>query len=424
MGRTAKSRVGLVIVGAVLAVGAATLITRSVWRWHDMRTVDRLAAAHNVPAAVDFVTTHFRADSPDRLRALRRLALAILRQGLDERDPYERCYAATSLASYGDWSGRQIIVSSMVAKDRFLQKAAIEGLADAHDPKAAELLREFFGSGSRHVKVWTAEAIAEAGDHQMLPLLLSATTSSDQGVKLWGIWGLGHLHDPHVISYLRTLQIKETDPLLSAAIAHALLILGDRTMGSIELIEASFYDPNPDRASNAALELGDAGDFSAVPQLRSALLNTDLDLTIRLAAAVALTHYGNREGLTLMQTVAGDPYFNGKLAPLLLYLDFNISRSLLISAMASHNVVLQLAATEAIGRLGGSQEIGILTAALDRASESFMTAQIAWSLGRISRPECLRPLMPLLKSPNATVRYSAADALARTTTRLLAGANL
>jgi HEAT repeat protein len=104
-------------------------------------------------------------------------------------------------------------------------------------------------------------------------------------------------------------------------------------------------------------------------------------------------------------------------------LDFDISRSLLISAMASHNVVLQLAATEAIGRLGGRNEIRILTEALDRTSESFMTAQIAWSLGRISRPESIAPLIPLLKSSNVTVRDSAADALARTATRLLTGAD-
>jgi HEAT repeat protein len=254
-----------------------------------------------------------------------------------------------------------------------------------------------------------------------MPLLLNATSSSDEGVRLWGLWGLGRLRDQRVVGYLRSMQQRETNPLVSAAIAHALLLLGDRSLGAIELIEATFYDPNPDRASNAALELGDAQDSLAVPQLRAALNNTDLDLGVRLAAAAALTHYGNRDGLELMQTIERDSYLNGRLAPLLLYLDFDISRSLLVSAMTSDNVVLQLAATEAIGRLGGRKEIGLLSTALRQSSEAFMTAQIAWSLGRIARPESIRPLLPLLRSSNPTVRYSAADALARTATQLLNG---
>jgi len=419
MGRTLKSRSSLLIFGAALVVGFALLTARTVVRWREMRTVDQIVAAHDIPGAVDFVTSHFRLDKPDGWRALRRLALSILHQGLDDQDPYERCYAATSLVSYGDWTGRPIIDSSMVAKDIFLQKAVIEGLADARNAGAVELLGEFYSRGNRFLRVWTAEALAEAGDHHGLPLLLSATASSDEGIKLWAILGLGRLRDRRVIDYLRSLQANETNPLIYAAIAHALLMLGDRSLGATELIEVTLYDPNPDRASNAALELGDANYLAAIPQLKSAVRNTNLDLTVRLAAAAGLTHYGNREGLTLMKTVAADPYTSQTLAPLLLYLDFGISRSLLISAMASPNVVLELAATEAIGRLGNRDEVKILADALGHASESIMIAQIAWSLGRISRLECIPPLIPLLKSSNVTVRYSAAEALARTATRLL-----
>ncbi len=421
MGPIPRSRAGLVVVTTLLTIVFAWFVVRTAVRWRNLRALDRMVEAHDIAGAVDFTVKHFGSDTTDERRALMRLATLILHQGLDDRDPYERCFAATSLVRYGDWTGRPVINSSMSAKDVFLQKAAIEGLADSRDTRALDLLREVYDGGGRSVRVWTAEALAETDDHRVLPLLLSASTSSDEGVRLWGIWGLGRLHDPHVVGYLRSMATRETNPLISAAIADSLLKLGDRTLGAIELLEVTFYDPNPDRASNAALELGDAQDSFAVPQLRSALNNTALDLTVRLAAAAALTHYGNRDGLKLMGTVSKDPYLNGKLAPLLLYLNFHLSRSLLISAMASENVVLQLAATEAIGRLGGKSEIGILTAALDRTPDAFMTAQIAWSLGRIGGPETVRPLLSLLKSPNATVRYSAADALARTASRLLAG---
>ncbi len=421
MGRILKSRTGLFVCTSVLTITVTWFFGRGAIRWRNLRAIDRMVEAHDVPGAVDFTVAHFGADDPQGWRALRRLAIEVLRQGLDDRDPYEQCFAATSLVAYGDWAGLQVIRSSMGAKDIFLQKATIEGLADTRDARAIELLRNFYGTGNRRLRVWTTEALAQAADHRMMPLLLNATSSSDEGVRLWGLWGLGRLRDPRVVGYLRSMQQRETNPLVSAGIAHALLLLGDRSLGAIELLEATFYDPNPDRASNAALELGDAQDSLAVPQLRAALNNSDLDLGVRLAAAAALTHYGNRDGLELMQTIERDRYLNGHLAPLLLYLDFGISRSLLVSAMASENVVLQLAATEAIGRLGGRQEIAVLSTALGQSSETFMTAQIAWSLGRIARPESIRPLLPLLKNSNPTVRYSAADALARTATQLLNG---
>src|SRR5216684_2451306 len=129
MGRILKSRFGLLVFGAALTVWLAPFLIRSVVRWRDMRAVDRMVAVRDIPGAVQFLTSHFRLDDPAGWRALRRLSLEVLRQGLTENDPYERCYAATSLVTYDDWVGRSIIDSSLRAKDLLLQKAAVEGLA-------------------------------------------------------------------------------------------------------------------------------------------------------------------------------------------------------------------------------------------------------------------------------------------------------
>jgi HEAT repeat protein len=47
-------------------------------------------------------------------------------------------------------------------------------------------------------------------------------------------------------------------------------------------------------------------------------------------------------------------------------------------------------------------------------------AQVAWSLGRIGRPECIPILLKMVQSPAPEVRDTAADALARTAAKLLA----
>src|SRR5262249_37387191 len=131
MGRALQSRIVLLALAVALILVFALLSARSVARWRDLRTVDRIVETHRLPEAVDFALSRFEADHRDQWRVCRKLGLSILRQGLDEHDPYEQCYAATSLVSYGDWSGRTVIDSSLRAKDLLLQKAAIEGLAEA-----------------------------------------------------------------------------------------------------------------------------------------------------------------------------------------------------------------------------------------------------------------------------------------------------
>lgn len=160
MGRIPRPRAGWLICAAVLAAVCIWSLARTAVRWRNLRALDRLVAAHDTQGAVEFTLTHFDLGRPAGWRALRRMAIEILRQGLDERDPYERCFAATSLIVYGDWSGLNVIRSAMGAKDIFLQKAAIEGLADTRDPRALDLLRSFYGAGNRRLRVWTIEALA------------------------------------------------------------------------------------------------------------------------------------------------------------------------------------------------------------------------------------------------------------------------
>jgi len=48
------------------------------------------------------VGSSYRFDQPAGLVALRRFSVLVLRRGLQDYDPYERCYATSALATAGD----------------------------------------------------------------------------------------------------------------------------------------------------------------------------------------------------------------------------------------------------------------------------------------------------------------------------------
>lgn len=401
------------MIAAPIALLAVLLVIALALRWRDARTVDRMVQTRDFPGAIQFLEHHYDFNRHSGQRELRRFALAVLRQGLTEQDDFERCFAATGLAVYGDWSGTPAIDAALSSDKVMLRRAAIEGLADARNAHALHLLHRVYRTGKPVERVMVAEALANSSDHRALPILLEATRSEDPEVRTWSVMGLGRSGDPRVLRYLRDLQGSEHDTRVNTALAHSELRLGDRSLGNFTILETVLYTGDSSAASDAALALGDAKDQSAATQLKAALDNRQLDLRVRLAAAVALTRYGDREGLSLVNDIVSEPYERAYLPPLFNDLDLSVGRGVLLSAMSSEDIVLQLAAIEAMGRLGSSAEIGILTQALGRAHDPYLVAQIAWSLGRIGDPGAIAPLLDLAGKKNAAVRDTAAEALAR-----------
>ena len=419
-----KGRRPFLMIAAPIGLIAALLAIALVLRSRDARIVDRMVQAHDFPGAIQFLEHHYDFHRHSGQRELRRFALAVLRQGLTEHDDFERCFAATGLAVYGDWSGMPAINAALSSNKDMLQRAAIEGLADARNARALNLLSTLYRHGKPLERVMVTEALANSSDHRALPILLEATRSEDPEVRTWSVLGIGRTGDPRVLRYLRNLQGSEQDTQVNTALAHSELRLGDRSLGNFAILETVLFTGDSSAASAAALALGDAKDQSAMTQLREALGNRQLDLRVRLAAAVALTRYGDRDGLRLVNDIVGEPYERGYLPPLFNDLNLSVGRGVLLSAMSSKDIVLQLAAIEAMGRLGSAAEIGVLTQALERAHDPYLVAQIAWSLGRIGDPRAIAPLLGLAGNKDAPVRDTAADALARIASARLNGSAL
>lgn len=364
--------------------------------------------------AVRLLKSEYRFDSPDGLRALHDFSLAVLRQGLNDPDPFEQCYAATALATYGDWSGREIIFQALASPNLLIQKAAVEGLADAENSEALGILERFYRLSGPISRIIALQALAEVKAPAVMPLLVAAAKDPNSTGTFWAVSGLGQMGDRDALPYLQGLLTKSIDPMVRTEAAHSMILLGDRSRDTIEALEEALGSADPEVASEAALALGDAHNPAEVDVLEATASSERATAQLRLAAAVALTHYGIRQGMPLLSAALDDRGRPGIYLPGMLdRLDFAVGRPLILRALSSSEQQVRLTAFEVIGRSGGKAEIGVLSEAIERTGEPIDLAQIAWSLGRIGRPDSIPILLDVMQNPAPEVRYTAAEALAR-----------
>jgi HEAT repeat protein len=383
-----------------------------------MPAVSKLVGEGKMPNAVRALQATYHFDNPQGLSALHQFSLIVLRNALNQDDPFERCYVATALAGYNDWSGRAAIDKALNSSNFLVQKAAVEGLAAAGSPQALEILARFYRFGGQDGRLMAVQGLSEVTTPAVLPLLLEAAKAKDTNITVWSVNGMGHLGDRAALPYLHSTLEKATDTMLRTETAHAIILIGDRSPEVVAVLVKGLDTNDVQAAAEAALDLGDAQDSSVVPKLRETATSEKVNPRVRLAAAVALTHYGNSDGIPLLKTALVDETFGRYLPPLLDHLDFKLGRPLLIAALSSSNQVLRLAAIEALGRDGGDPEVILLKDASGRAQDPMEVAQVAWALGHIGHQTCIPVLLELVQNPSPQVRDTAADSLGHTADHL------
>jgi hypothetical protein len=121
------------------------------------------------------VGSSYRFDKRSGLVALRSFSMLVLQRGLQEYDPYERCYATSALAAAGDRDEiAQLVKIFQGTRKPGLQMAVADGLGDVGDADAVEALGRLY--------IWTAPSYrrivingaAEAHDPSAIELLSAA----------------------------------------------------------------------------------------------------------------------------------------------------------------------------------------------------------------------------------------------------------
>jgi HEAT repeat protein len=262
------------------------------------------------------------------------------------------------------------------------------------------------------------QALSEIRSRRVVPILVAVARNSDSNLAVWSVDGLGHVGDPSVLPTLHAVLANSKDPMLRTEAAHSIVLLGDHSSDAIMVLENGLNTDIFQEATEAAIDLGDVKDNAVIGTLEHYESSDKVNKRVRIAAAVALTNYKDSAGLPLLKEAMIDEDAGRYLPSLLDHLNFEIGRPLLIGALSSSNQVLRLAATEAIGRMGGQPEILILSKSSERVQDPIELAQVAWALGRIGKPECIPLLLKLVQNPAPEVRDTAADALARTADKL------
>jgi len=384
-----------------------------------MEAIEKLVAKGKLAEATERLSRAYRFDNPEGLAALRQFSIMILRRGLLERDPYERCYVASSLGQSGEPDNIAILTTAFKSTKLGLKTAAADGLGEIGDDAAIAALERLYRSGTNGERQIVVEALAGVANPNAVSALSEATGSNDKSVRLIAIKGLGRLRNREAIPRLRQLLATTQDPMEKATIARSLLQLGDDS--GMAAIKAALQNPHEVWAmATAALAMGDAHDPRAVPMLKQALTTQD-DIDVRLAAAVALTHYNDPAGVEFIKGAiqADDPITIRHIGELLDDIDLTNAREILTAALANPDIGLRMAALKTLSSIGGEPEAVALKDSLAKIDEPTGRALIARALGRLARPACIEPLLAMVPESTPVVRYTAAAALERTASRLL-----
>lgn len=385
-------------------------------------TVARPVVDRNVREAVAALRARFRLDTPEGLAALREFSLGVLRGGLKDEDPYERCYAASALAEQGDWSGAGVLETGIASSDPALRRAAIEGLGEIGHGEALRILRRIYAESDSFGQLLVLQGLRSAGSGEALDLLIEAVRHADGSLRLQAVENLGLLGDARAIPAVRGVLAREEARMFErVTAAHALLRLGDHSGVSL-LLTALDGAPGTGRAA-ATLALGYAKEERLIPVLTKLLKDPEIDVTI--AAAAALSRYRKTEGLPrLRQALEDDDAFTRRhVAMLLEHVEYGVAREVVLAGLEAGDVEVRLAAVHMVGVARDEKNIGALTKLMHAEADSMVRADVAWAFGRMSIRKVIDPLIELVQEEAPTVRYTAADGLARTANRLIGAGN-
>jgi HEAT repeat protein len=386
-----------------------------------MNVISTMVERGDLRGASAMVGSSYRFDKPAGLLALRRFSVLVLRRGLQEYDPYERCYAISALAAAGDRDQiAQLVRIFQRTRAAGLKMAVADGLGDVGGADAVEALGRLYSWAGPSYRWIVVNGMAEAHDPGAIELLSRSLTVPDRAIRLAAEKGLGQLGNREAVRILRRSLAATQDPFERATTGYSLLRLGD--LSAEQAVEAILRDHVDDNArAVAALALGRARDPRVVALLRAAISDHNLD--VRIGAAVALTHYADPRGAEYLKAAMRDEDSATRLhvGQLLDEVEFRKGREVVMTAAASADSELSLRGIRAIGLSGGDREVGFLVRLADTAGDPIARAEVAWALGRIGTADSVSPLIAMVAELDHTVHYTAADALDRTAIRLLQG---
>jgi HEAT repeat protein len=223
----------------------------------------------------------------------------------------QRSNAAYSLHELGARESLPDFVEALTDSDEFVRFLAIEAVEEWGGKDAASKIEPLMGDKDTHYHA--IHAVVRLYHRGAAPRLIELLDSPHENVRARAAWGLARLGGPEAVGPLRR-RLEDPVPWVRDDVALALGALGDA--GSVAALRKRLGEDDAARVRAAAAQaLGDLAAREAVPDLVRALDDSDDD--VWLAAAGALADLGAPELLPLMDKLEARESFAAGMSPCL-----------------------------------------------------------------------------------------------------------
>ncbi|MFK7845761.1 MAG: HEAT repeat domain-containing protein [Rhodothermales bacterium] len=275
-----------------------------------------------------------RADTSEKQRRARKMAVQALRNSLDDENAEVRRHAAMTLAEMDDAGSADALIKllqtdtnadvrrtaiialnelgSHKAIDAFLiasndsnakvRQFAVMALSELDDKRAVDALISVLDDSNANVRRHAVIGITEHGSEDMSRILLKMLDDQNSDVRRLVLMGLAERRNPEALPAI----MKALDDSNAEIRRYAVIALGEYDdPGATLMLRKALKDTNSKVRQHAMMVLVDHADDEDMPLFIDLLLN-DKNADVRKHAAVALGEIGNIEAVDALSKALSD----------------------------------------------------------------------------------------------------------------------
>lgn len=343
---------------------------------------------------------------------IRRDAQAVTGLGakLKDADADVASAAAVALGCIGGDEAAGILLLTLADASATVRPAVAEGCIRCAEKYLAQ------GNSAQAKKLYDAVCTADVPKQRILdatrgailargsagvPFLVEQLTSADKGRVGIGLWTARELPGEDVTKALAAAMSKlspERQPLL-------LLALSDRTDAAVlPVVVKAAQTGSTELRATAAGVLVRIGDVSCVPVLLEAAIQEDAKLA--QAAKITLAKLPGEDIET--DLLARMPQATGKTREVLIWLagyrQLESALPAIVQSLEDSDAGVRTAAIQAVGALGGAQQVADLVRLAGKAGERGDIEKALQAVAGRSGAACVPQLQPLMQSSDAGLR--------------------
>ena len=289
-------------------------------------------------------------------------AREILQAGIKDESAIIRVNAAIGLQQIGDTVGIRVLREVLNGNNRDGVTAAIDALYDSGSQPLSQLFIRFTENEDPLIRTEAYRLITIIDDVKYRDILIKGTHDNISKIRRISYLGLGKFKEEKIIHN----GLRDIDPLVRIASAHALGNLGEKGMANIIKMEMKIN--NIEICQQSIIALAEIGDTSAIPFIKGFL--TDAPWDLRITAVEALLILKNLDGIEVLKQglKSNDPFVRVKCVEILKRFTIPEFHDLLKEATADEYINVSLVAIQALNNYHKKEDKQIFEKLMEASS--------------------------------------------------------